>query len=78
MPDENTIYWNPNVGLETYQGVKMSSASIFEHEEDHAKAFNDDPNGYRDRVSKSDSKFNNLEVRKGVLGSEQRVTIANG
>jgi len=78
IPDDNTILWNPNMGIETDQGVKMSPASIFEHEADHAKAYNDNPQGYRDRVNTPDKQFKNLEERRVVLGSEQKVARANG
>lgn len=77
-PAKKSISWNPNLAMETDQGVVLSPASIFEHEADHAKAYNDDKEGYNKRVGTLDAEYKNLEERRVVLGSEQRVALANG
>lgn len=61
------------------QGVKLSSATIFEHEVHHAKAYNNDPQGCRDRRSAPKHKSSETMVLfyDGIESSTARLFICS-
>lgn len=77
-PASNKISWNPNTALITENDVVLSPASIFEHEADHAKSYNDNPTKYIERKNTPAGKNKNKEEERVLNGSEQVVAKANG
>lgn len=77
-PASNKISWNPSTALITENDVVLSPASIFEHEADHAKSYNDNPTKYIERKNTPAGKNKNKEEERVLNGSEQVVAKANG
>ena len=73
-----TVYWNPEIGIITSTGGRQSPATILDHELDHAVDDVMNPNLHNQRENRIDSKFENLEERRVILGSETITAIRNG
>ena len=80
-----TIYWNPNVIIETTTGVMMSPTAILNHELDHAlgldKALKDNKKLQEyiaDCEKEPDSQYFTKEERRVITGSEQITAKALG
>ena len=73
-----TVYWNPEFGIITSTGGRQSPATILDHELDHAVDDVMNPNLHNQRENRIDSKFENLEERRVILGSETITAIRNG
>ena len=80
-----TIYWNPNVIIETTTGVMMSPTTVLNHELDHAlgldKASKDNKKlqeHIANRKKGSDSQYITKEERRVIMGSEQITAKALG
>jgi len=67
------VFWNPNEGLLTEEGVVLSPATMLEHETDHAvnSAKNSEGN-------QKDSQYTTKEEKRVITGSEKKTGTANG
>ncbi len=75
---EGFVFWNPDKGLKTKDGVELSPATILEHETDHAVDDADNHSEHSDRVGKEDTKYDNKEERRVITGSEAKTAVSNG
>jgi len=67
----NTLYWNPEMGIVTTNGIKLSPATALGHEADHAQQWLNKPEQYKQDIKKEVSSYDNKEDRRVILGSEQ-------
>jgi RHS repeat-associated protein len=67
----NTIYWNPELGTLTSEGIVMSPTTSLNHEGDHALQYNINPEQSIIDVTTPDSDYKNKEERRVITGSEQ-------
>jgi RHS repeat-associated protein len=74
----NNIYWNPEAGTETDQGVVRSPASVLEHEADHALFKSTNPEESKRLRNTPDEQYGTLEEKRVITGSEQKTSRANG
>ena len=75
-PRTKTINWNSQGGLITTKGVKLSPATILEHEADHANSHRKDPKAHTDRKKINDKNYDNAEEKRVIQGSEQSAALA--
>jgi hypothetical protein len=73
-----TIFWNPNLGLETNDGIVLSPATGFDHEADHAIDAKTNPQHEENAKIGNDSQYDSKEERRVITGSEQKTARANG
>lgn len=73
-----TIYWNPELGLQSDNNVVTSPATGFDHEADHAVNQKLYPDEYKKNTSTADSAYGDKEERRVITGSEQKTARANG
>lgn len=73
-----TVYWNPELGLQSDNNVVTSSATGFDHEADHAVNQKLYPDEYKKNTSTADSAYGDKEERRVITGSEQKTARANG
>ncbi|HVX92554.1 MAG TPA: M91 family zinc metallopeptidase, partial [Candidatus Dojkabacteria bacterium] len=66
-----TLNWNPKLGLVTQDGVRLSPATVLNHEGDHAADDIKDPSGHSQRRGTPDSKYDNAEEKRVIQGVEQ-------
>ena len=69
---------NAYEGIKTDNGAFLSPATVFAHEADHAVDDMTDAWRHSDRVKQKDSKYDNLEEKRVITGSEQKTVRANG
>jgi RHS repeat-associated protein len=71
LPGKNTIYWDPNIGIETTNGTFLSPATVLNHELDHVnqKLYNSKQKEVD--LKTKDSKYGNKEEKRVIEGSEQ-------
>jgi RHS repeat-associated protein len=74
----NTIYWNPNQGMVTTNGTKLSAATSLDHEGDHASDALADPFGHAVRERTPDANYTNAEEARVIKGSEQTTALGMG
>jgi RHS repeat-associated protein len=66
------ISWNPTTGVKFEDGVKVSPASVLNHEVDHALDAVVNPKEHTENSKKgSDSQYDTKEERRVITGSEQ-------
>jgi hypothetical protein len=70
-PSENTIYWDPNMGAMTTNGIELSPTTILNHEADHANQGIYHPNEKKVDKKTPDSQYGNKEEKRVIEGSEQ-------
>lgn len=73
----STVYWNPELGLQTETTV-LSPATSVDHEMDHALDDAQSHNEHSKNVSTFDSQYGTKEERRVITGSEQKTARANG
>ena len=79
VSDNGVVYWNPELGTKSDNGVVRSPASVLDHEIDHGVQSQTNPEQYeKDSEAKSDSQYDTKEERRVVTGSEQKTARANG
>jgi RHS repeat-associated protein len=77
-PKRNTIYWNPNQGIVTTNGTKLSPATLLEHEADHATDNINHPADNANRGLVFAMNYHNAEEARVIQGSEQRTALGMG
>jgi RHS repeat-associated protein len=77
-PKTNTISWNPNEGVVTTNGTKLSAATALEHEADHAQDALTDPQGHKARENTPDANYGNAEEARVIQGSEKTTALGMG
>ena len=77
-PSTKTLSWNSQGGLITTNGVKLSPATILEHEADHANSHMKDPKSHENRRKTGDIKYDNAEEKRVIQGSEQNTALVMG
>ncbi len=77
-PKDNTIYWDPTMGVVTDEGVTLSPATVLNHEADHALQEIDNPTQKAKDKRTPDPDYSNLEERRVITGSEQETARKHG
>ena len=77
-PSTKTITWDSNNGLLTNDGVLLSPTTALNHEGDHALQNVENPEQYSSDRKTPDPKYDNLEEKRVIEGSEQRTAKALG
>jgi RHS repeat-associated protein len=77
-PDANTIRWNPNAGVVTPEGGRLSPSTMLVHEADHAARRLKDPRGLKNDMAVDDPQYGTAEERRVITGSETAVAKAKG
>jgi hypothetical protein len=72
-PNDNTIYWDPNMGITTTSGYNMSPAEALSHEGDHALEYIKHGIKFSWDSKHNIPKFQNGEEKRVINGSEQEV-----
>jgi hypothetical protein len=72
------VYWDPYVGYEGDDGLRISTATSLEHEFDHAVDYAKHPKENTDRTGQGDEQYDNKEERRVETGSEKKTATANG
>ena len=73
-----TIYWDPNMGLQTNTGCILSPATILNHEADHALEYISHPKRMSENMHEDSEEYLNMEEYRVITGSEQRTAEALG
>ncbi|GAA5040215.1 hypothetical protein GCM10011506_40440 [Marivirga lumbricoides] len=73
-----SIWWNPEGGSKTDQGVVMSPATVLEHESDHRNHYDLKPEEHRKLQSQKLPGWTNAEEKRVITGSELRTSRALG
>jgi RHS repeat-associated protein len=73
-----TISWNPTIGEETENGLKISPTTVLNHEFDHAAGYDSNPKEFMQRVKTKDPDYSNAEEKRVIGGSEQRTARGLG
>jgi RHS repeat-associated protein len=74
-----TLFWNPNLGNATDEGIVMSPATILDHEADHAIDAKTNPSqNEANSQYGTDNQYDSKEERRVITGSEQKTARANG
>jgi len=77
-PKTKTLSWNPKLGIVTTNGTKLSSASVLNHEADHAADAIKDPTGHATRTGTPDANYGNAEEKRVIQGTEQTTSFLLG
>lgn len=73
------IYWNPNIGLSTTEGVvNLSPTTVLNHEADHAYEEIYNPKEKHERLNETSISYGNKEEEHVITGSEQKTAKALG
>ncbi len=75
---DNTILWNPNLAKLTNENVILSPATLLNHELDHANQFDSKKDKFINDVTTKDKKYDNLEEKRVIEGSEQDTARKHG
>ena len=75
---ENTIYWEPNVGVETTNGKILSPTTVLNHEADHALQGNTNMEKFIKDTQTANEQYGNNEEKRVIEGSEQNTAKALG
>jgi hypothetical protein len=70
-PSNSTIYWDPNMGVITTNGIEISPTTVLNHEADHAKKELYNPEQKKIDKKTPDAKYGNKEEKRVIEGSEQ-------
>jgi hypothetical protein len=70
-PKTNTIYWNPNVGMLSNEGIVSSPTVQLNHEGDHTLQYNTNLEQINIDTATPDTDYVNKEERRVITGSEQ-------
>ena len=73
-----TLSWNPQFGIITTNGTKLSPASVLNHEADHAADDLRDPSGHYLRSSTQIANYNTAEEKRVIQGSEKTTAFLLG
>jgi RHS repeat-associated protein len=76
---EGYVFWNPDQGIKTTDGVELSPATVLEHEADHA--VDNEVGGttqHQERVAEENTNYDNNEEERVITGSEAKTAEANG
>jgi hypothetical protein len=73
-----TVYWNPNVIIETGEGIWISPITQLAHEFGHVAGYDDSPEDYNRRKASQDSQYKNKEERKVIRTTEQYAAQKHG
>ena len=73
---ENTIYWEPNVGVMTTDGVLLSPTTVLNHEADHALQGNINMEKFIKDTQTANEQYGNNEEKRVIEGSEQNTAKA--
>ncbi|MFT3995755.1 MAG: M91 family zinc metallopeptidase, partial [Dysgonomonas sp.] len=74
------VVWNPEGGLETTDGKRMSPATVLEHEMDHERDYDTNTaehNKNADANKGYDKQYETKEERRVITGSEAKTARAN-
>jgi RHS repeat-associated protein len=81
-PKENTIYWNPNVFIETTNGIYIFPATILAHEGVHAlqdMTIDDENDGaYMELLNQQDAEYDNPLEREVIINYEWKIARMHG
>ena len=77
-PKNNTIYWDPEAGALLDNGVRLSPATVLNHEADHALQDAENPRQLLKDSKTTDESYQNLEEKRVITGSEQRTALKHG
>jgi RHS repeat-associated protein len=78
---QNTIYWDPRRGFESANDVKLSPATLLNHEGDHALQANTNSSQYKkdtDPKTGNDKQYGQKEERRVITGVEQETAKKHG
>ena len=75
---ENTIYWDPTMGMITDECVMLSPATVLNHEADHALQGIKNPSHKKIDRATTDHDYDNLEEKRVITGSEQITARKHG
>ena len=70
-PSKMTITWDSNMGMFTNNGIEVSSATILNHEADHAQQELYNPDQKKTDKNTPDSQYGNKEEKRVIEGTEQ-------
>jgi len=74
----NTLYWNPEMGIVTTNGFKLSPATALGHDADHAQQWLKNPEQYKLDAKQESSSYERKEEERVVTGSEQDTAKKHG
>ncbi len=77
-PAERTIYWNPNFGCQTDEGIWLSPATILAHEAGHAAQFDADPEQFSTDRRTVNAQYGNEEEKRNITTTEQFAAKKHG
>jgi RHS repeat-associated protein len=77
-PKTKTLTWNPKLGLVTDKGIKLSPATILNHEAAHGLDALKDPQGHHDREHTDDANYGSAEEKRVIQGEEQKTAFLLG
>ena len=77
-PSSRTIYWSPDLGMETENGTVLSPTTILNHEADHMLQSIEEPLEFQMDSRAENDDYKNLEERRVIDGSEQETALALG
>jgi len=75
---EGSVFWNPNNGSKSENGIVRSPASVLDHELDHQVDFSNYPVENRERAMQKNDQYGTNEEERVITGSEQETAKANG
>lgn len=68
---DNTITWNPKVGVMTNNGATLSPTTVLNHEFDHALQANKNHEQFMKDVNDTNQQYKNKEEKRVIENSEQ-------
>jgi hypothetical protein len=74
----NTLYWNPELGIKTTNGFKLSPATVLGHEADHGQQWLNNPEQYILDVKQPAGSYYKKEEKRVITGSEQDTAKKHG
>jgi RHS repeat-associated protein len=75
---DGNVFWNPNTGGKSTNGIVRSPASVLDHELDHMVDFSKNPINNRERTMQKNYQYGTNEEERVITGSEQETAKANG
>ncbi len=77
ISSEGNVFWNPNAGSKSNNGIVRSPASVLDHELDHMVDFSENPIKHRERSMQKNDQYGTAEEERVIKGSEQETAKAN-
>jgi RHS repeat-associated protein len=77
-PGNNTLNWNPSLGIVTTSGTALSPATVLVHEASHAASNNRDAKAHQKRRKQKDNSYTNKEEKRVIQGDEKVAALALG